>query len=110
MNNLRTRLALVAVAFVVAGCQSDQQVLAGSQSQAIDVAVKRGQFELNCPAATGSVLSSQLAQPVVEGPLLRGPERAEYTIGVSGCNQRQTYVVLCPQDGSGGCFAADGTR
>jgi hypothetical protein len=110
MNNLRTRLALITVAFAVAGCQSNQQVLAGSQSQAMDVAVKRGQFELNCPAATGSVLSSQMAQPVVDGPILHGPERAEYTIGVSGCNQRKTYVVICPQDGSGGCFAAEGDR
>jgi hypothetical protein len=108
MNNLRACLALVTAAFAIAGCQSDQQVLAGSQPQALDVAVKRGQFELNCPAATGSVLSSQLAQPVINGPLVRGPERAEYTIGVSGCNQRQTYVVICPQDGSGGCFAAEG--
>ena len=72
------------------------------------MALKRGQFELNCLAATASVLSSQLAQPVGNGPILRGPERAEYTIGVSGCDQRKTYVVICPQDGSGGCFAAEG--
>lgn len=108
MNKLHARLALITVAFAVAGCQSDQQVLASTQSEALGVAVKRGQFELNCPAATGSVLSSQMAQPVLEGPLLRGPERAEYTIGVSGCEKRATYVVICPQDGSGGCFAAEG--
>ncbi len=108
MKNLRTRLALITVAFAVAGCQSDQQALASSQSEAMGVAVKRGQFELNCPAATGSVLSSQMVQPAINGPLMRGPERAEYTIGVSGCNQRQTYVVVCPQDGSNGCFAAEG--
>ena len=33
-----------------------------------------------------------------------GVERAEYTVGVDGCGQRQTIVVVCPQDGSG-CFA-----
>jgi hypothetical protein len=108
MKNLRTRLALITVACAVAGCQSDQQALASGQSEAMGVAVKRGQFELNCPAATGSVLSSQMVQPAINGPLLRGPERAEYTIGVSGCDQRQTYVVVCPQDGSSGCFAAEG--
>ena len=110
MNMVPARLALVGIAFALAGCQSDQQVLAGAQQEAIDLATKRGQFELNCPAATGSVLSSQLAQPVLEGPILRGPERAEYTIGVSGCNQRKTYIVVCPQDGSGGCVTAEGDR
>lgn len=35
----------------------------------------------------------------------RGVYRLEYTIGVSGCNQRATYLVICPEDGSG-CFAA----
>jgi len=34
-----------------------------------------------------------------------GPDRAEYTIGVSGCGQRATYVVICPDNGSGSCFA-----
>ena len=32
------------------------------------------------------------------------------TIGVNGCNKRATYVVVCPDDGSGNCFAADGQR
>jgi len=30
--------------------------------------------------------------------------RAEYTIGVAGCDKRHTYVVVCP-DGGEGCFA-----
>jgi hypothetical protein len=34
-----------------------------------------------------------------------GVERAEYTIGVSGCGERKTFVVLCPEGGDG-CFAA----
>jgi hypothetical protein len=34
-----------------------------------------------------------------------GLERVEYTVGVAGCNQRTTYVVLC-QVGSDTCFAA----
>jgi hypothetical protein len=32
--------------------------------------------------------------------------RAAYTIGVAGCDQRDTYVVICPEGGTG-CFAAD---
>ena len=52
------------------------------------------------PAA---VLSSNLLQPVMWG----GQERAEYTLGVEGCGQRKTYIVVC-QLGSISCFAAVG--
>ena len=34
-----------------------------------------------------------MLQPVVWG----GQERAEYTVGVAGCDQRMTYIVICPQ-------------
>ena len=34
-----------------------------------------------------------------------GIQRAEYTIGVTGCGRRETFVVICPQFGDG-CFAA----
>jgi hypothetical protein len=56
------------------------------------------------------VLSSEMVQPAINGPLVRGIERAEYTIGVEGCGQKHTYVVICPQDGSGGCFAGEGNN
>jgi hypothetical protein len=110
MSNIRVGLAVIAATIGISGCQSDQQLLAGSQAEAIGVATKRGQFEFSCPQATGTVLSSEMVQPAINGPLVRGPERAEYTIGVEGCNQKQTYVVICPQDGSGGCFAAEGNN
>jgi len=110
MSTIRACLAVVVAAFAVSACQTDQQALAQSQQQAIDVATKRGQFEFSCPQATGEVLSSEMVQPAINGPLVRGIERAEYTIGVSGCGKKQTYVVICPQDGSGGCFAAEGNN
>ena len=110
MSTIRACLAVVVAAFAVSACQTDQQALAQSQQQAIDVATKRGQFEFSCPQATGTVLSSEMVQPAINGPLVRGIERAEYTIGVSGCGKKQTYVVICPQDGSGGCFAAEGNN
>jgi hypothetical protein len=88
---------------VLAGCQSQSQILASEQEVATQTAVRRGQFELGCPEATGSVLSSNMLQPVLWG----GEERAEYTIGVSGCGKRSVYVVVCPL-GSSGCFATSG--
>jgi len=44
-----------------------------------------------------------MLQPVLWG----GEERAEYTIGVTGCDKRSVYVVICPQ-GSTNCFAGAG--
>jgi hypothetical protein len=68
--------------------------------------LQRGRFELNCPSATATVLSSDYLQPAVQGPWVSGLQRAEYTVGVEGCNQRTTFVVLC-QVGTDTCFAAN---
>ncbi|MDM0065007.1 hypothetical protein [Variovorax sp. J31P207] len=68
-------------------------------------ALRRGQFELNCPAATAQMLSRETLQPLVQNWRFQGTVRAEYTIGVSGCGQRTTYVVFCPQDGAN-CYPA----
>ena len=84
----------------LAGCQSAGQILASEEGVATQTAVRRGQFELGCPEAAGTILSSNLLQPVLWG----GEERAEYTVGVSGCGKRAVYVVICPL-GSSGCFA-----
>ena len=109
MNTLTRALLAVAAVGAVAGCQSDAQTLAKNEPNAMDVAVKRARFELGCPDANGTVLSSKIVQPVLNGPLYRGVERGEYTIGVEGCGKRETYVVVCPVDNSG-CFAAEGER
>ena len=91
------------VGLAVAGCQSDAQILASEQAVAMQAAVRRGQFEMNCPQAKGSILSSNLLQPVAWA----GLERAEYTVGVEGCGQRRTYIAVC-QVGGPACFAASG--
>src|SRR5262245_12491902 len=102
MKNFRFCLAPLA-AMLVAGCQTDAQILASEQAMATQTAARRGQFEMNCPQATGMVLSSNMLQPVLWG----GVERAEYTVGVEGCGQRKSYVVIC-QLGAPACFAASG--
>jgi hypothetical protein len=99
-----TLLALFAV--VATGCATQKQTLANKQDAAIQTALQRGRFDLNCPSATATVLSSDFIQPAAQGPWVGGLERAEYTVGVEGCNQRRTYVVLC-QVGTDTCFAAD---
>ncbi len=99
MSKLRAPVALVA-ALVAAGCQTEAQMLADEQGAATQVALRRGQFDLNCAQATATVLSSNVLQPI----LWNGLERAEYTIGVAGCDRRTTYVVICAL-GSPSCFA-----
>jgi hypothetical protein len=100
------RLALLTAVATAVGCPASQsQLLAQKQDAAMQSALQRGRFDLNCPGATASVLSSDYIQPRAQGPWVSGINRVEYTIGVAGCDQRTTYVVLC-QEGTDTCFAS----
>ena len=105
MHARRIVLTFCVALGVTAGCATQQQQLAAKQPEAIDAALQRGRFDLNCPTATGTVLSQDYIQPAIQGPWVNGLTRVEYTIGVEGCNQRRTYVVIC-QEGTATCFAA----
>jgi hypothetical protein len=109
MKLLITRYTFVALigVFAVAGCQTQQQMIQNQQAMAIQTALNRAQFEMNCQSATGTVLSTNVIQPALNGPLVQGVYRTEFTIGVRGCGQRRTYIVVCPQGGTG-CYAAAG--
>jgi len=91
----------------LAGCATQEQLLDKAQPVALETAVSRARFEMGCPDATGQVLSREMAQPAIYGPAVGGVERAVYTIGIQGCGQRVTSVVVCAVDGTG-CFAAKG--
>jgi hypothetical protein len=102
---MHTTCAVASVLATLAGCTTDAQYMQQLEPQAIETAVNRGKFEMNCPTATGSVISKDMLQPAVQGFYARGgPERAEYTIGVSGCGQRATYMVICPLN-QAGCWS-----
>jgi hypothetical protein len=101
----KSSLFFLVVAVTVAGCASQQSIVDGMQPDAMHVAQRRGIFELNCPAATAELLSSEMIQSPNVNPRFAPPQRAEYTIGVSGCGQRTTYLVVCA-DGGTGCVAA----
>jgi hypothetical protein len=106
--SLAGRQTIGAIVFglaLLAGCTSTAEYLQRIEPEAIQTAVNRGKFEMNCPDATGSVLSKDILQPAVQAIRFSGPERAEYTIGVAGCGQRATYLVICPLDQSG-CWSA----
>src|SRR5215470_15719859 len=99
-------LALVGV-FATVGCQTQEQMVQGQQGMAVQTALNRARFDMNCPSATGTVLSTNVSQPEIQGRFASayGVQRFEYTVGVTGCGKRRTYIVVCPQGGAG-CFAA----
>src|SRR4030095_4021408 len=105
MTKRTTLLAFCALA-IAGGCMSQQQMLNQRQPQATQVALQRGRFDLNCPAATATMLSQDFIQPAIQGPWVSGLQRVEYTIGVEGCNQPRTYIVVV-QEGPNTCFAAN---
>jgi hypothetical protein len=104
---MRTHSALTVLLalLAVSGCASQNQMLDNSQTMAVQTAVSRGQFDLGCPSATGTVISREVVQPVMQGPWVNGIQRDEFTVGVEGCNRRKSYIVICPEGGTG-CFAA----
>ena len=84
-------LALVGV-FATAGCQTQQQMVQGQQGMAVQTALNRARFDMNCQSATGQVLSTNVSQPEIQGRFASayGVQRFEYTVGVTG-------GVVCPQ-------------
>jgi hypothetical protein len=98
------KIAAILAALVAAGCASQQQQVDSMQPDALHVAQRRAAFELNCPAATAEVLSKEMIQSPIMNPRFAPPQRAEYTVGVAGCGQRATYLVICAEGGTG-CFA-----
>lgn len=107
MTTALSRSLLLVLAAAVAACATPPaQVLDNMEPHAFEVATNRGRFELQCPAALPTLLSRELAPPLIEGPRFVGVSRGLFTIGVSGCGQQRTYQIICPE-GSGGCFSAD---
>ena len=95
----------VLCAVALAGCVSQAQFLDSKQGMAIQTASNRAQFELNCQETNATVISREVVQPALQGPFLNGIQRAEFTIGVRGCDKKAMFIVICP-DGGEGCFAA----
>lgn len=103
--SIRILFAAGIAAALLAGCQSGPPFIDAMQPEAVNMAVRRARFEMNCPSATGQVISRETLRPLVRTFRYSGPERAEYPVGVTGCGQRATFVVICPDNGFGACYA-----
>lgn len=99
----RSSVLAISVALLAAGCASGPPFIDAMQPEALSMAARRAQFELDCPGATSEILSRETVEPLV----FAGPLRSEYTIGVAGCGKRASYIVICTQN-SMNCFAGGG--
>lgn len=92
---------------IVAGCASGPPYIQTAEPGAIDAAQRRARFDLDCPTPQVEVLTRETLQPPLEFTRFAPPDRAEYTIGATGCGQRRIYLVVCTE-GTGGCIAVGG--
>ncbi len=89
MSRMTIILALPIVSLL--GCATQAQVLDQYQNAALGTARSRGSFELGCPQVQTSVLSRRVIEPIA----LRGIQRYQYTVGVSGCGKKAVYWTMC---------------
>jgi hypothetical protein len=102
---LRTPVVLTSVGLLgLCGCVSQAHVLNQYEGPALATAQRRGAFELNCKDVNGTVISRKVIEPV----LPRGPQRAQYTIGVRGCGRQAVYWTMCVDENDCNALANTG--
>jgi len=97
-RSVRFGLAALALPMILSACVTESQFLAQNAPSALNTALARGRFELNCPQASGTVLSQKVTYINGMGIGMAGGggyEWTEYTIGVSGCGKRAVYETMC---------------
>jgi len=57
MTKRGSSMVLLAAGGLAAACATQKQQLASREPSAVQTALQRGRFDLNCPAATATVLS-----------------------------------------------------
>ena len=72
-------------ALAVVGCVSQGQFLDSKQPMAMQTAVSRGQFEMNCPEATPTVISREVTVGVASGQFISNCPRLTAVCIAIGC-------------------------
>ena len=106
---LRLGMAALVLPLIISACQTEAQFLAQNAPSALNTALARGRFELNCPQASGTVLSKKVAY--INGIGMGGGggyEWTEYTIGVRGCGKSAVYETMCRDQDNCNAFANTG--
>ncbi len=110
-HSIRTGLAALVLTMIISACATidDSKFLALNAPSAQNTALTRGRFELNCPQASGSVLSQKVSY--INGIGMDGSggyEWAEYKIGVRGCGKNVIYETICRDQNSCSAFVENG--
>lgn len=110
-KTIRMGLVALVLPMVMAGCATEAEFLNQTQPAAVNTALSRGRFELNCPDATGSVLSKKMTYINGVGIGMAGGagyEWGEYTVGVRGCGKSVVYETMCRDSDNCNVFAGNG--
>jgi hypothetical protein len=103
-------LPALALPLIINACATEAQFLAQNAPSALNTALARGRFELNCPQATGTILSQKVTyiNGIGMGMGGGGYEWTEYTIGVRGCGKQAVYETMCRDQDNCNSFANTG--
>ena len=108
---IRAGLAALVLPLIISACATEAQFLAQNAPSALNTALARGRFELNCTQATGMVLSQKVTYINGLGMGMYGGggyEWTEYTIGVRGCGKQAVYETMCRDQDNCNAFANTG--
>lgn len=108
---IRAGLAALVLPMIISACATEAQFLAQNAPSALNTALARGRFELNCPQANGTVLSQKVTYINGLGVGMGGGggyEWTEYTIGVRGCGKQAVYETMCRDPDNCNAFAQTG--
>ena len=108
---IRVGLAALVLPLIISACATEAQFLAQNAPSALNTALARGRFELNCPQASGTVLSQKVTYINGLGIGIGGGggyEWTEYTIGVRGCGKSAVYETMCRDQNNCNAFAGNG--
>ncbi|MDD2738377.1 MAG: hypothetical protein PHR94_05550 [Methylomonas lenta] len=109
-HSLRVCLAVLVIPLILSGCATEAQFLAQNEPAALNTALSRGRFELNCPQASGTVLSKKVTYINGLGVGMGGGggyEWTEYTIGVRGCGKSAVFETMCRDQDNCNAFAGN---
>ena len=110
-HSIRIGLAALALPMIISACATEAQFLAQNAPSALNTALARGRFELNCPQASGTVLSQKVTYINGMGIGMGGGggyEWTEYTIGVRGCGKSVVFETMCRDQDNCNAFANTG--
>jgi hypothetical protein len=108
---IRVGVAALVLPLIISACATEAQFLAQNAPSALNTALARGRFELNCPQANGTVLSQKVTYINGLGVGMGGGggyEWTEYTIGVRGCGKSTVYETMCRDQDNCNAFAGNG--